>query len=563
MGLSDTCTLRMDSAKDVSATFEPILAPIQIRREGDAANDGVVTGASGAIACPSQCTTSLPVGAAVTLNASTSINTAVFTGWPSGPCLGQGAQCTFTAQEGLPPVAAEFSVNRLTVSTVGQPGRVTSNLGGIDCGATCTAVLPVGTSVVLTATPDNDDVRFSAWTGPCAGQGTTCTFTQSGPEAVQATFIVRPPPVTNHQPADLVLGQPSFTADLPNNGGESLSTLNRPRYCHTDGTRLWVSDGDNARVLQWNTLPAQPFMQPASVVIGQSSPTTHTAGTTQTTFETRPGNIVAIQGRLYAADFNSNRVLMWSAVPTAHGAPAAAVIGQTSFVGSAGGLGADRFARPYTIAAGPSGGLIVVDTFNHRVLGFDPTPSTTGLTGASLVLGQFTLSGTPTFDQNANPAPPDAGSMHYPFDATYDPVSDRLFVVDTNNHRVLGWTGYPTTPRPADFVIGQTSFSASAANAGQASTNAVGLDGPRVAAVHAGSLFVADGGNSRVMVWTPVPGQTGEPARAVLGQVNLTSRGPRTSANDLSSPWGICGSGAQLFVVDINDNRVLRFALSP
>lgn len=46
--------------------------------------------------------------------------------------------------------------------------------------------------------------------------------------APDATIIPVPPIVVNHQPAELVLGQPDFTADTPNNGGPSAKSLQAP-----------------------------------------------------------------------------------------------------------------------------------------------------------------------------------------------------------------------------------------------------------------------------------------------------------------------------------------------
>jgi len=564
VGLSEQCTVRMDRARSVIAAFDdqPVFAALQIVREGDGAADGVIQGAAGAIVCPSQCAASLQVGTSVTLDASTSINTTVFSQWTSGPCVGQGARCTFTMAQGHGPIGAEFLVNRLSVSAAGAPGSITSDVGGINCGTACQSDLPQGTQITLSAVPGGPDQRFERWSGACAGTVPTCVLTLDGPASAQAHFIVRPPPITNHQAADLVLGQPSFTTDLPNNGGESISTLNQPRYCHTDGTRLWVGDGANARVLQWNSMPVQPFMQPANVVIGQASPTQHNYGTTQSTFNERPGNLGIVNGRLYVADFMNSRILMWNTIPTSHGVAADAVLGQTNSTNGFGGLSASRYDRPYTLSISGSR-LFVVDTFNHRVLGYTNAPSQTGYANADLVLGQFDGSGAPSFLQEDNPSPPTAGSMHYPFDTAHDPITDRFFVVDTHNNRVLGWNSLPSPPRPADFVLGQVAANLNAANAGQAGPNAIGFDGPRTAFVHSGSLFVSDGSNSRVMVWTPVPNATGEQARGVLGQADLTTRGAVTAVDGLTSPWGICGTGSTLFVVDSNDHRVLRYSLLP
>jgi hypothetical protein len=51
----------------------------------------------------------------------------------------------------------------LTVQKSGQgAGTVTSNMGVIDCGATCSDTYNDGTEVILTATPEPNS-RFTGW----------------------------------------------------------------------------------------------------------------------------------------------------------------------------------------------------------------------------------------------------------------------------------------------------------------------------------------------------------------------------------------------------------------
>ena len=54
-------------------------------------------------------------------------------------------------------------------------GTVTSDVGGIDCGTTCSASIVESTaSVVLTAAPASGST-FAGWSGACSGAATTCT----------------------------------------------------------------------------------------------------------------------------------------------------------------------------------------------------------------------------------------------------------------------------------------------------------------------------------------------------------------------------------------------------
>jgi hypothetical protein len=96
-------------------------------------------------------------------------------------------------------------------------------------------------------------------------------------------------PTQNHQPADIVLGQPDFTSGIYNNSAKlcaptgtdsdgkekypesCLATLGFPRFVLSDGRRLFISDGGNDRILVYNSLPTTNG-QPADVVLGQITP---------------------------------------------------------------------------------------------------------------------------------------------------------------------------------------------------------------------------------------------------------------------------------------------------
>jgi hypothetical protein len=85
----------------------------------------------------------------------------------------------------------------LTVSKSGNgSGTVASSTGGLNCGATCAANLPGGTSVTLTATPANGST-FAGWSGACTGTG-QCIVTLTGAASVSAQFNPVPFVVSTH-----------------------------------------------------------------------------------------------------------------------------------------------------------------------------------------------------------------------------------------------------------------------------------------------------------------------------------------------------------------------------
>ncbi|MDT5295889.1 MAG: hypothetical protein QOJ76_2769 [Acidobacteriota bacterium] len=147
------------------------------------AGGGKVSSADRLISCGSKCGASYNLNTPVTLTAAASSGS-VFTGW-GGACVGAQLACTLNVNEAL-NVTANFAAQAtLSVKTAGS-GTVTGTQG-IDCGKTCSATYTDGTRVTLRATPATG-VKFTGWSGACAGTLQTCTVTVSGRAQVQANF---------------------------------------------------------------------------------------------------------------------------------------------------------------------------------------------------------------------------------------------------------------------------------------------------------------------------------------------------------------------------------------
>jgi hypothetical protein len=67
---------------------------------------------------------------------------------------------------------------------------VTSTPPAINCGASCAASVPLGTTITLSAQPDPDS-RFDGWSGACAGAG-PCTLEPTSDATVTALFTYVP-----------------------------------------------------------------------------------------------------------------------------------------------------------------------------------------------------------------------------------------------------------------------------------------------------------------------------------------------------------------------------------
>ena len=169
-GTSVTCTVTMDAAKSVTATFTLQYSLF------------VTTLGSGSVSAqPSSTTWKYLAGTSVTLTA-TAVPNFVFTGW-SGACSGSNATCVVT-MDAAKSVTATFTAQySLFVTTLGN-GTVSASP------TSSTSKYLAGTVVRLTATAGSDS-QFSSWSGACSGTATTCDVTMDAAKSVTATFSLK------------------------------------------------------------------------------------------------------------------------------------------------------------------------------------------------------------------------------------------------------------------------------------------------------------------------------------------------------------------------------------
>ncbi|HEY6248444.1 MAG TPA: IPT/TIG domain-containing protein [Candidatus Angelobacter sp.] len=129
----------------------------------------------------------------------------------------------------------------LTVNLVNQggaTGSVTSNPAGINCGATCTARFPSGSTVTLTAAPSpGATVSWSVFS--CSGL--SCTVTFSVNSSITATFSPAPPPAPS-------ISSLSATAG----GAGALVTISGANFGNTQGGSTVTFNGTTAKINSWN-----------------------------------------------------------------------------------------------------------------------------------------------------------------------------------------------------------------------------------------------------------------------------------------------------------------------
>lgn len=178
------CTVTMDAAKSVTATFDSnLVKTLSVLKAG--AGSGTVTSNPAGINCGATCSNAFDTDTDVTLTATPDAGS-IFIGW-SGACSGTGT-CDVT-MDAAKSVTATFdsSTKILSVSKTGLgAGTVTSNPVGISCGATCSTSFANNTSVTLTASADTGST-FTGWSGVCSGTG-TCTVTLDATKLVIANF---------------------------------------------------------------------------------------------------------------------------------------------------------------------------------------------------------------------------------------------------------------------------------------------------------------------------------------------------------------------------------------
>lgn len=362
--------------------------------------------------------------------------------------------------------------------------------------------------------------------------------------------------------AEIVIGQGDMSSNQPNQGGSiSATTANSSCRAFILGTKLFVADTSNHRVLIYNTIPTANNTA-ADVVIGQADMTHNSAnqGVAAAANTLKyPADVITDGTKLIISDFGNNRVLIYNTIPTTNNAVADVVIGQADMTHNSANQGvaasANTLRSPYGIYFNGTK-LFVADNDNNRVLIYNTLPSANNAS-ANVVVGQENMTNT-----GANKGGSASEStLNEPLSVWAD--NDKLIVGDFENNRVLIYNSIPTSNNAsANVVVGQPDMTSVTANQG-VSASAVTLDQPHGVFVYNSKLYVSDYENSRVLVYNSIPSANNVPADAVIGQADMTSttlnRGGAAGANTLNKPNGIFVSATRLVIADRENNRILLY----
>ncbi len=342
----------------------------------------------------------------------------------------------------------------------------------------------------------------------------------------------------------------------------------------TAGGGLAIGDDWGSRVAMMRAVPSAT--RPMDFVLGQPDPTRRVIVDTSASSTASGGRVMASGGAFFVAD--GARLLVYENEPTYNFEPASRVIGQAGTSTDEYGvdyrhISARSLAAPADVAA-EGNSVVVADRGNNRVLVYPGSASGATNPAAAVVVGQTDMHG---FVANQDQARPGAATLSGPAGVAL--VGGRLFVADTENHRVLVWNSLPSRDgAPADVVLGQADFAGRRPNRGRGDGNGdgysdAGADGffyPTGIASDGTHLFVADRMNNRVLVWDDVATlESGMPAQRVIGQGSFTGLLPNRGnagrgayaprADGLNLPSGLHVDAGSLWIADTENNRVVRY----
>ncbi|CAF1116879.1 unnamed protein product [Rotaria sordida] len=285
---------------------------------------------------------------------------------------------------------------------------------------------------------------------------------------------------------------------------------------------MYVLDSGNSRVQRWlpggtygTTVIATPMSSPSAIKVGPS------------------GNmVIADTSNYYILSFTMTcpPTSTTTTVPPTQGTTpvCATAVWDQAFNTLAGaqlysGSTVTLFSSPSDIGFDGYQNMYVVDTGNHRIQRI-PSGSNVGTTVAGVAAGS---SGSRLAEL----------SSPYAIQVT---TNQTMFILDTNNYRVLKWT------------VGDTFGLVVAGGQGSCSTFNCIATSYALFVDNQYNTYVSESGNHRVTMWLTT--------NTSGGQLVAGGNGVGNTADKLNSPWGIyVDVNGRVFVVDRSNHRVQRW----
>ncbi len=321
---------------------------------------------------------------------------------------------------------------------------------------------------------------------------------------------------TNHDTNNLIADYSKSGID---NGQVERYGFNGPRGISIDKVRhrMFVADSGNNRVLVFNLNNDNTITNfEADYVLGQSSFASSTASTTQTGLNSPYDTFYdEVADRLFVAEYSNHRVVVYDTAAITNGEPAIAVLGQSLFTTASAGSTQATMINPTSLAYSTTTGMLYVGQWSaQRVTVYNIGDGITNGENAVAVLGQANF----TANQSSSMG---ASTTRQVMGLALDNTNNRLFVSDYFKYRVLVFdVSSISNGEDAVSVLGQVDFTTSTSTATQAGLSATnGLDFDP----SSNRLFVTDSSNARVVVYNVATTTNGEKAINVLGQSNFTT----------------------------------------
>ena len=347
-----------------------------------------------------------------------------------------------------------------------------------------------------------------------------------------------------------LLGQPDVATKTANAGGTvEANTLSFPRFMAVAGSKLFLVDYSNNRVLVWNELPTSTLRTPADFAIGQPNLTTGTANTggISGTRLSSPAGVAAYGSNLAITDQSNQRVLLWTTIPTNETTAPNRVLGQSNFTnntrngGNGGVMTRQGMFNPNGVAIDGSH-FVVTEWYNCRVLIWNGIPAT-DFAAADSIIGVATgaaasgLSGT-RFDS--------------PMGVTLS--NGDLYVADQGQYRILQWNGTPASDDTAAVLaLGQSNL----ISGGWSGTDdSVTLNYPTGVYAYGTKIFAGEHWGNRILVWNSKPTSFRQPADSTFNTPYLDLETGSTSNYRFNKPEGVLVTGAIMFVAEAANHRV-------